>query len=354
MIPSSERRVGAILRAHGFREEAGAVDFSNDAGVIVETKSRIGGVRDLRAAILQLASRANEGVAQEAWLIVADHKMPESISGVWKDALALLRPTLAKKLKLVAVSGQTVTVVPDDPQLLEIGRAVATLERAERPAKAHDAYFDVLHVLLVRWLRSEGPIQMSDLGAMTGRSQPTLRTALRRFGPELRRDSRRRVELTTFPQRSWREMVALSRRIRQSDYFEDASGRPRTPAALLERLQRSAPPGVAVSGVFAARHWDPEFDLEGEPRLDLCVHAPHGRPSLSFVKALDPALRLAETSTSASVAIHRVQLRDPIYERSAKQKLPWADPVETLLDLEDLRLHTQADELVRRLRSSAG
>lgn len=105
--------------------------------------------------------------------------------------------------------------------------------------------------------------------------------------------------------------------------------------------------------MFAAQHWDPELDLEGAPRLDLCVHAPSERPSLSFMRALDPALQPTDGRSSVSLAVHCIRRREPLFTRGARQKLPWADPVEALLDLEELRLHGQAEELVRRLRKNA-
>lgn len=349
----SEAHLEAILHERGFRTMRGAVDFSNDSGVIVETKSGIGGVRDLHAAIMQLAGCSAEPGVQEGWLLLADHKMPESIADAWRSALALLRPAVAKKLRLIAVSGGVVTAVPEQRELLEIGRQVASIEQPGRPSKSYDAYFDVLHVLLVRWLLNQGAIQMSELGATTGLSQPTVRAALQRLEPELQRDSRRRVKLASFPRRAWQEMLALAPRIRQPRYFQDASGQPRRPEELLERLRRQKPVGVAVGGVFAARHWDTELDLEGVPRLDLCVHAPNGRPTLSFIQALDPALQPGDARSSVAVAVHCIRRREALYDVAGGEKVPWTDPVETLLDLEELRLHNQAEELVRRLRKRA-
>jgi hypothetical protein len=348
----SETHLESVLRQRGFRPGPGGVDFSNDSGVVIEAKSAVGGVRDLQAAVMQLADAASEPGVREGWLLLAGHRMPESITDAWKNAVRLLRPELAKKLKLIAVSGKVITAIPDKPELLELGRRIGDLRQDDRPSKPYDAFFDVLHVLLVRWLLNQGAIQMRNLGATTGLSQPTVRAALHRLGPDLQRDSRRRVELTSFPRRAWQEMVALAPRIRQPRYFQDTSGRPRRPEELLERLRRQKPPGVAVGGVLAARHWDAELDLEGVPRLDLCVHAPNKTPSLSFMRKLDPALAPTDGRSSVSVAVHCIRRREPLYF-DAEEKIPWADPVETLLDLEELRLHVQADELVRRLQKRA-
>lgn len=345
----SESGIESVLRQRGFRSGPGAVDFSNDSGIVIDVKSGGGGVRDLHAAVMQLARATSEPGVREGWLLLAGHRMPESITDAWTTAVGLLRPELAKKLKLIAVNGKVVTAIPEQSELLELGRQVGDLRQDDRPSKSYDAYFDVLHVLLVRWLLNQGPIQMSELGATTGLSQPTVRAALRRLEPELQRDSRRRVELVSFPRRAWQEMVALASRIRQPRYFQDSSGRPRRPEELLERLGRQRPPGVALGGVLAARHWDAELDLEGVPRLDLCVHAPNAAPSLSFMRTLDPALALTDGRSLVSVVVHWIRRRDPLYS-DADDKISWADPVDTLLDLEELRLHGQAEMLVRHLR----
>jgi hypothetical protein len=347
----AETKLKAILQRRGFRASPnGAAAFERD-GVVIEAKGSLGGVRDLRASILQLAEYASRPSVREAWLLAAAHRMPGSIRQAWLSALHALRPVIAKKLRLVAVNGDVVTTVPEDPTLLELGREIARLDRHHRPAKPYDAYFDVLHVLLVRWLLNHGPIQMSELGATTGLSQPTIRAAVQRLGSEVTKDSRRRVELNAFPRRSWGEMVALAARIRESQLFADTSGQPRPVEKLVERLSKRSPAGVALGGVLAARHWDPELDLEGVPRLDLCVHAPQAPPGLSFVKQMDPALRPVDSTSPASVAVHVVRRKTSLFDASGPERLPWADPVDTLLDLEELRLHAQAGELIRRLRA---
>jgi hypothetical protein len=355
-VPTAETfedQVAAALAARGFRPGSrDDVDFENERGVVVEAKARIGGVRDLQAVILQLASRAHSTEVREAWLVLGDHRMPTSIVDSWKSVIEVLRPSIARKLRLIALSGKSVIVAPEKSELLAIGHDLARSALRDRPSRSYDAELDVIHVLLVRWLLRRPPIQMKELGAMTGLSQPTVRSALARVGRELTRDSSRRVALDAFPQRVWREMSALAPRIRETQYFVDASGRPRGPEKLLERLRQKPPPNVAIGGVFAARHWDPELDLEGAPRLDLCVHAVRHRPDLGFIQRLDPALRVTDAGAAGvSVAVHRVRRRQSLYESSPRLNPPWADPVETLLDLEELRLHAQADELIRRLRA---
>ena len=72
---------------------------------------------------------------------------------------------------------------------------------------------------------------------------------------------------------------------------------------------------------------------------------------LSFVRDLDPALVHADPQTTSTVvAVHAVHRARPLFEHPKDESLPFADVVETLLDLYDLRLTQQADELIARMR----
>lgn len=64
---------------------------------------------------------------------------------------------------------------------------------------------------------------------------------------------------------------------------------------------------------------------------------------------VDPALRRMPTSADAVFVVHPLHRRESLFARP-NRGLAMADPVETLFDLHDLRLHDQADAMVRRLR----
>jgi hypothetical protein len=120
---------------------------------------------------------------------------------------------------------------------------------------------------------------------------------------------------------------------------------------LLKRLERAKPPHLALGGVMAARHWHPDFDLHGTPRLDLEYHAPHGNVDFDFVKTLDPALtRTSDPTETAVLVIHPLVRAASLFSEESAKRLPWSDPVETALDLCDLSLTTQANQLLTHLR----
>jgi hypothetical protein len=102
---------------------------------------------------------------------------------------------------------------------------------------------------------------------------------------------------------------------------------------------------VAVGGVSGARHYQSDLDLVGTPRLDLSVHSRAKEVDLDFIQELDPALKKSEGREEAPrVVIHVVRRAEPLFERGDGQL--WADPVECLLDLQEGRLESQAQEFM--------
>ena len=145
---------------------------------------------------------------------------------------------------------------------------------------------------------------------------------------------------------SLREIVALSDSLRKPIYYKDRSGRAPDAVELLKRIATTAPRGVAVGGVVAARVHDKSFDLNGIPRVDVVVERDVG---LDWIRALDPALqRLPAVTSSPTLVVHPVTRVEITSANSAYPGVPIADPVETLLDLYELRLTEQAEDLIRR------
>ncbi len=129
------------------------------------------------------------------------------------------------------------------------------------------------------------------------------------------------------------------------------TGQPRSVSSLVERLQELHPRGVAIGGVLGARHFHAELDLMGLPRLDVSVHCPERQADVAFVKRLDPALdATSDPAEPARLVVHFVRHRKPLFEPDAAG-LPWADPVECLLDLQEAQLEPQAAEFVRAMRA---
>ena len=178
-----------------------------------------------------------------------------------------------------------------------------------------------------------------------GCTYPTVAAALERLEKYLTRQSDRSVELGSFPRDEWSRFVANADHIRGTCRYADRSGQPRPIDALLTRLQRVKPPGVAIGGVLGAKRLFPALDLVGTPRLDLTVQSRRREPDLGFLRQLDSALQPAEQDEPARLVIHVLHQPVVFFESEADGTL-WADPVECLLDLHELRLEAQAVEFL--------
>ncbi|MHC4956384.1 MAG: hypothetical protein ACYTGZ_21290 [Planctomycetota bacterium] len=351
------------LAALGYHPDpSGAVDFqSADGSVVIEVLTRRrASVRDLRAALTKLAihTAERERVRHACLLLAVERMTPDRLRREWSAALSILRPAVAKRLALVAVGDHFSVCLPRQcPALAALaetgGRLLQLSPSRELPRMSRS--FVVLKVILARWLVGEGPISRRQLGEQAGCSYPTVAKAIDWLGGNVRQHSNRSVELGEFPQDAWGELLARvpSQRARVS--YIDRSGQPPDTEALLRRLRRLNPPHVALGGVVAAHHYDPHFDLRGLPRLDVSMGAAGGL-DLGFVRRLDPALQEASAGDGRPVlVVHPLQRPATLFVPGPGGGLPIADPVETLLDLGELRLVEQANALIGHLeRRPAG
>jgi hypothetical protein len=172
--------------------------------------------------------------------------------------------------------------------------------------------------------------------------------ALEKLEPYMVRHSDRRIELRSFPRDAWFKLVAQAEKVRSSQGYADRSGRPRPPEVLLDRLRELARDDIGVAGVLGARHYLPGLDLIGTPRLDLMVHSTRMRTPNDFLRRLDPALKPIERGETPQVVVHTLFRPEPFFSLP-ENGIRWADEVECLLDLHEMRLESQALEFVERL-----
>lgn len=327
------------------------VDFvSADRRVILEVKRTGGGLRDVHAAALQVSMSASALGAERGIVLLCGSRVSAAgLRDEWQKLLKVFAPEVASRLGLVAILDEDVVIEPDERLLREIAEVAASVGGRNAPTLRGNRSFEVMRVLLSRWLLHRGRIAVGELQRETGLSHPSVSKAIAALGPAVERRRDRSVALRTFPSEAWAQLVALARKVRQTTAFVDESGRGGDPQRLLDRLRRAPPSGVAVAGVVAARHWHSGLDLEGLPRLDLSVHAPDGGMDTAFVARLDPALAPAPPGTPPLLVLHAVPRAESLFV-AGDGGPPWADPVEALLDLHELRLIEQADDFVRALR----
>lgn len=346
-----------------FSPAEGLTDYlSRDGKTAVEVQRTSYGRRGLHSAVMRLAIFLERNAAVERACLVLNHtRMSRArLKDEWEASKEVLRSPIARRLSLVVVENGETWIDPDEPYLRRIARVfeIASLSGNEvrnevvrqQPGQK---FYEVLKVLLNRWLQKQGPIAIGELTEEVGCSYPTVRKSLDK--PSLRSalqfTSNRSVELKAFPHDSWRELLALSNTLRNSFRYRDRSGEKPTPQGLLRRLEKTKPPHLAWGGVMSARYWHPDFDLHGTPRLDLVYHAPSGKVDLDFVRKLDPALaRVDSSSESAVLVVHPLVRAASLFAENAEKSISWADPIETALDLCDLSLTTQANQLLTHLR----
>jgi hypothetical protein len=333
----------------GFRADA----VLNDAAFEVLLVPR--DLRALRSHSLDIARWVSGGDQRRGILVLVEPFISEDrIMGEWQGLHSILKSRVCRALSLVLrredapcrVIGQLLSSA-EEASLDEVVRH-ARIHAFSKPRRRAEAFFDVLRVLLIHWIRESGPLTSKRLSEESGFSYPTIAKALERLAPYLHRHSDRRVELRSFPKDAWLRLIAQPERVRPAYAYTDRSGSPRSPEALLGRLCELRRPDIAVAGVLGARHYFPGLDLIGTPRLDLVLHSHRLGGERDIVRRLDPALKPAKHGEPIRLAIHVLHRPASFFEKD-EQGGRYADEVECLLDLHDVRLEAQALEFLQRL-----
>ncbi len=338
----------------GFRADA----VTNDT--IFEVKVEAKDARRLRTALMDLARVAAVDKVRRVLLVLEEPIITESrLKEEWNGAASVLRPELFARLSMVIHrSGNWTGIpVPPDPSELSMLDEILRHEHSQRPAsstRSSEAHHEILRILIHQWLLGKGPLAVSSLMEISGTSHPTVSRSLERFDHYLKRHSDRSVELRIFPREEWARLLAVSDDVRGTVKYADRSGQARSPESLLRRLRQLQRQDIAIGGVLGAKHYQPSLDLVGNPRLDLSIHCGRKAVDLSFVERLDPALeKTTRRDESPTLVIHAIQRAESLFQRS-EDSLPWADPVECLLDLHEARLESQALEFVNSFPATKG
>lgn len=342
-------------------DRAALYDFEDRAnGTIIEFKTSTLGARDLRANLLQLAIALHENpeIARAVLVTRLGNIGLDRVRDELRRLDEILRSDLGHRLHVVAVTDDRTVVFPHaDDELSLLERAAQDVLTRNSSKKTSPPWsrktFPIWLLLLDAWLRGEGPIPVGLLANRTRCSQRTVTTALDRLNDygEVMRASNRSAALKKFPRRSLNEILVLADSLRHTATYVDASGRPPDTARLLRRIRAIAPENTAVGGVSSARHYASDFDLNGTPRIALSVN---GHGTLDWIEQVDPALRPTDPTDPREGApilvIHTLDMKEPCFEPAPDDGGAFVGPAETLLDLYDLGLTTQAEEFVRALR----
>jgi hypothetical protein len=303
----------------------------------------------LRSEILAMATAAARGGRNELLLLVHPRLSESRIEKEWAAVGDALRPDVLERLSLQVVfpDGRTRHFgAHSGATSPSNGVPFAPVTEAGFRLPPRDLAFAVEKLLVWGWLTRKGRVSRKWVQDAADCSYPTVASVVGHLGSAIRRHSDRRIELTHLARAEWARFIGVSSDARCTRRYVDASRQPGTATTLLQRLQRASPTGVAVGGVAGSLHHHPKLDIVGLPRLDLSVHAPGRAADIDFIRRLDPALEpIEDPAEPAVLALHFVRHRETLFERSS-HGLPWADPVECLLDLHEAGLQAQASELL--------
>lgn len=311
-------------------------------------------VRGALLAIAYILDR-DPNPTSEALCLLTDSKItPERLGAEIEMFSRATRPDLARRIHVGWFESSPASLnLPKnfgegfEPALIELIRLEA--ERAVPQSSTHTVFAELVRA----WLRDSPPQTTAAIGGITGASYPTVATVLRNLEAKglLVRSTDRRVMLRAFPWDEWGRWILASPAARKPMNFVDRTGRPRTPESLLERLHALNLDSVAVGGYFGAQHYYPDIDLTGAPRLDLTVHGTNHSIEPDFVREIDAGLgRTRDPLARPDLVIHFLgSQKADNFEREGKEV--WADPLECLADLYEMRLDAQADEMLRHLIS---
>jgi hypothetical protein len=338
----------------GFRADAVLDDTVFE--VIVEPRD----ARRLRTALVEMARVATAKNVRRVMLVLEEPMITESrLHAEWAGLAAVLRPELFARLSMAIRQSGKWTGIPLPPEKGELSvlEEILRHELSRRPVSAgrsSEAHHEILRILIHQWLLGKGPIAVNSLMEISGTSHPTVARALERFDHYLKRNSDRSVELRIFPSEEWVRLLAVSDEVRGTVRFVDRSGQARSPESLHRRLRQLRRKDIAVGGVLGAKFYNPSLDIVGNPRLDLSIHSGRKSADLSFVERLDPGLeRTVRRDEAPSLVIHVIRRAESLFQPGG-DGLPWADPVECLLDLHEARLESQALELLNSFPGTKG
>ena len=325
---------------------------------LFEMKMGMSSVRDLRASLMGMAFKLLDSPLDEkrGLILVEPGITEDTLSEEWRLFCESMQPKLFNRIHLVAYKNGKFIGFPSNLDPIFYSK----LERQIKIEQEHvgtqinrgASYFMVVKILIHQWLLNKGPMTVTWLAEQAGCSYPTVANILRGLGIQIERQSYRSTGLSQFPNEAFARMLMNADKDRSTARYADYSGQPFSSESYIRRLEKLNIPELAIGGVLGAKHYYPGLDLVGTPRLDLSKHSPFNkRKDLNFIEKLDPALKLLDNPYKpANVVVHFVQHKESFFA-VREGGLFWADPVECLLDLHELKLEAQAMDFLNVLQS---
>ena len=159
-----------------------AVDFiSRDGKLAVEVQRASYGSRGLYSAVMQLALFLERNTAvQRACLVLNQTQMTlDRLKEEWTAVRSVLQASIARRLSIVVVQNGKTWFDPDEVEIRRIAESYeASLPSGDqivgevvRQSSGQKSY-EVVKVLIDRWLQKQAPIAIGELAKVVGCSSP--------------------------------------------------------------------------------------------------------------------------------------------------------------------------------------
>lgn len=322
-------------------------------------------LRDLRLVTLKLAYRLAQDNARDLCglvLLVDSRISKDALDQESERMRAVLKKDLIGRISFLHDPPDTEshfsrTAAPDGLQNSNFKAYLAELIRGETaPTRSYgsapgNGKSVVLELLILSWLRNEGPLSTTDVQRRAGVSYPTAAGAIKELEATgaLGRGYNRSVELKRFPWTEWRNWLARTSTSRKTVLYAPSTHLPVAPLRLLDRLAKLKRIDVAVGGTLGAAKHYPRLDVVGTSRLDLVVLGEPQDFSEREVARLDSGLEAYRGDPSRAVlAMHFIGRRKG-WPFLVGQGIAYADPLNCLADLYEMGLTAQASEMLQHL-----
>lgn len=311
-------------------------------------------IRDIRSTLLEaiyfLRGQGNP-LLQAVCVLLGSKVSTKRLATELALFKAVVEPGLAQRIHLASVQKGHELELPALSQDVAQWVRDSVLQQAVKEPPRGISQRSVFAHLVRSWLSQGSPQTVKAIQQATLLSYPTVAKVLDDLDAQgaLLRTSDRRVGLNKFPWSEWKRWAISGANKQVTLRFVDPTGLPVSPDRMVRRLQAEAYPHVAVSGILGAKHYFPELDIRGDVRLDLVALGSVEAFKTAVVKELDPALELTDqTNVKAALVVHFPEpRRDDYFERGGETN--WADPIDCLSDLYELRLDAQAEEMIHEL-----
>lgn len=316
--------------------------------------NRSDSVRDLRNSLLDSVYqlKLSNDPNTQVFCVIAESKLTKRrVWGELEQFKSVIDPELVPRVHIAFVSEDLRSPVSDRSDNLSRWLMHFVDHQLPKDAPKGIAPRTVFAHLVRSWLDGQEAIPVKSIQEATLLSYPTVAKVLEDLDAKriLMRTSDRRVGLIDFPWEEWRRWSTSGTSKQETLHYVDPTGLPVVVGRLASRLNPTAYPQLALSGVIGAKHYFPELDIRGQTRLDLVATGSADSFDHEVIRELDPALELADAKAKeAAVVVHFPEQRSHTLFRVDGDK-QWADPLDCLADLYEMHLDAQADEMVRFL-----